>query len=215
MTCRLLCVVLAASLLATPAGAASKKAAKGGLDSTLANASEFCERAATRPVGTGFPLPAGGGVAIHDGAPPAMGTPDLVKRFAQTQPSARLASGPPFNLHFFAKGADVWAIVYDGIPTCEIMVTGASGDMPAVASRLAESLRRSGWRIAEASPATAARPFAQHVLLKKIPKPGAADYGLRLRLRAMSGASAAPEGIQLEMSFLAGEAGISADADQP
>lgn len=205
MICRLLCAVVAASLLMMSAGAASKKPAKGGLDSTLASASEFCERAATRAPGTGFPLPSAGGVAVHDGTPPAMGTPDLVKRFAQTQTSGRLASVAPFYLHFFAKGGDVWAVVYDGLPTCDVMVTGAAGDMPAAASRLADSLRRSGWQVAGSTPATAAMPLAQHILLKKMPKTGSPGFGLRLRIRALSGAGADPAGVQLEMSFLAGE----------
>lgn len=204
MTYRLLCAAVWASLVAMPAGAAPKKPAKGGVESAVANASEFCERAATRPAGPGMPVPSMGGVAIHDGTPPALGTPDLVKRFAQTQPSGRLASGNPFYLHFLAKDGDVWAVVYDGTPTCDVMVTGASGDMPATASRLAEALRRSGWQVAGSTPATAAMPLAQYVLLKKIPKAGAPDSAVRLRIRALSGASADPAGVQLEMSFLAG-----------
>lgn len=209
MTCRLLGVAVLASLVATPAGAASRKPAKGGVESALANAAEYCERAATRAAGPGMPVPSRGGVAIHDGTPPAMGTPDLVKRFAQTQPSGRLASGTPLYLNFFAKDGDVWAVVYDGTPTCDVMVTGASGDMPAAAARLAGSLRRSGWQIAASTPAAAAMPLAQHVLLKKMPKAGAPAFGLRLRIRALGGTSADPAGVQLEMSFLAGSSSSS------
>lgn len=202
MICRLLRVALLATLFATPAVTASKKPAKDGLDSTLARAAEFCERAATH-TGTGIPgPPGGGGVAIHDGTPPAMGTPDLVKRFAQTQPSGRLASKPPFNLHLLGKGGEVWAVVYEGLPTCDVMVTGASGDMPATAVRLAEALRRSGWQIVGSTPATATMPLSEQVLIKKVAKPGTPPSSLKLRLRALSGAAADPAGIQLEMSFL-------------
>lgn len=200
MTCRLLCALLAASLFGLPpAAAASRSKAKGGLDSTLARASDFCERAATREAGTGLPVPSGGGVAIHDGSPPALGTPDLVKRFADNQQTGPLASEQRFYVHFLAPGGDVWAVVYDKLPACDVMVTGAAGDMPAAASRLTDSLRRNGWQIAGST------PLAQHVLVKKLPKAGMPGFGLRLRLRALSGDAADPGGVQLEMSFLAGD----------
>lgn len=214
-TRRLLWALLAASLFGLPpADAAPRKPGKGGLDSTLARASDFCERAASRAAGTGFPIPAGGGISIHDGRPPALGTPDLVKRFADTQPIGRLASADRFYLHFLAPGGDVWAVVYDGMPACDVMVTGAAGDMPAAAARLADSLRRNGWQSAGSTAATATMPLAQHVLVKQVPKAGAPALGLRLRIRALSGAAAEPDGVQLELGFLAGEVGTSSPDPQ-
>jgi hypothetical protein len=206
MTYRVLCVALVASLFAGPTVAgAPRKPAKGDLDSTLARASSFCEGAALRPAGAGVELPSLRGIAIHDRAPRDAGVPDLVKRFARTRPMAPLASSPSLHLHFLAPGGDVWALVYDGLPACDVMVTGASGDLPAAASRLAEALGRDGWQIAGSSPATAAMPLAKHVLSKKIAKPGTPDFGLMLSLRALAGDSADPTGVQLEMRFLAGE----------
>ncbi|HEX8481727.1 MAG TPA: hypothetical protein VF650_07490 [Allosphingosinicella sp.] len=204
MTCRLLFASLAASLVCMPAAAAAGKPTKGGLDSALANASSFCERAASRAPGTGFPAPLRGPVSIHDGTPPAMGTPDLVKRFAATQESGCLASSAPFFVHFLTSDAAVWAVVYDKLPSCDIMVTGAAGDMPAVAGRLTQALGKNGWLSGGSTAATAAMPLARHVLVKKAPKPGAPDFTLRLRIRALGGPSADPAGVQLEMSFLGG-----------
>ncbi|HEX8381365.1 MAG TPA: hypothetical protein VF619_12555 [Allosphingosinicella sp.] len=202
MTSRLFCAPLAALLICIPSAVAA--APKSGLDSTLANASNFCERAASRAPGTGFPPPLGGRVSIHDGNPPAMGVPDLVKRFAETQPTGRLAPSAPFYLHFFTSGADVWAVVYDKLPSCDVMVTGAAGDLQAVASRLTQALRKSGWQSMGSTAATAAMPLAQHVLVKKVARPGAPEAVLTLRVRALSGPSADPAGVQLEMSFLSG-----------
>jgi hypothetical protein len=201
---RLFCVGLLAALVAAPAGAGSKKPAKDGIESTLVNASAYCERVATRAPGTGILLPTAGRVAIHDGSPPALGTPDLVKRFAETQPSRLLASGSPFYVNFLTEGAQVWAVVYGGTPTCDVVVTGAAGDMPAIAARLAESMRKSGWQIVESSPASGTMPLAQHVLAKKVPAAAAPENSMRLQLRALSGTAADPAGVQLEMSIMAG-----------
>ena len=201
---RLLCVGLLAALVAAPAGAGSKKPAKDGVESTLVNASAYCERVATRAPGTGILVPTAGRAAIHDGSPPALGTPDLVKRFAETQPSRHLASGSPFYVNFLTEGAQVWAVVYEGTPTCDVVVTGAAGDMPAIAARLAESMRKRGWQIVQSTPASAAMPLAQHLLTRKVPAAAAPETTVRLQLRALSSAAADPAGVQLEMSVLAG-----------
>lgn len=203
---RLLCAGLLAALVAAPSGAASKKPAKDAIEATLTAASVFCERVATRAPGTGMPIPTAGRTAIHDGTPPAVGTPDLVKRFAETQPSRHLASGFPLYVNFLTEGGQVWAVVYEGTSTCDVMVTGAAGDMPAIAARLAESMRRSGWQIVASSPAGETMPLAQHVLTRKIPAAAAPETTVRLQLRALSGAAADPAGVQLEMSVLAGTA---------
>lgn len=204
---RLLFGLLAVSLFGLPpVDAGPRKPAKGGLDATLARASSFCERTASRETGPRFELPSGGGIKIHDGRPPALGTPDLVKRFADRQPIiGRIAPSERFYLHFLSPGGDVWAVVYFGLPACSVMVTGAAGDMPAAASRLAETLPKAGWQIAGFTPATAAMPLAKHVLIKKIAKPGTPNFGTMLSLRALAGDSADPTGVQLEMRFLAGE----------
>lgn len=206
MTCRVICIALIASLFAMPpAAAASRKPGKGDLHSNLARVSSFCEQAVLRAPGTGFPLPSLRGVGIHGGAPRDSGVPDLVKRFAARQPMARIFSAPTFNLHFQAPGGDVWALVYDSLPTCDVMVTGASGDMPATAARLAESLAGDGWQIAAFRPATATMPLSKHILVKRLPKPGMPDFGLMLVIRAPAGEAADPAGVQLELDFIAGK----------
>ena len=133
-----------------------------------------------------------------------MGTPDLVKRFAETQPSGRLASGSPFYVKFLSKGVEVWAVVYQETLSCDVMVTAGAGDMAAVAARLVDSLVKSGWQRVGPSPAGGPGPLAQHVLTKKVPKADAPDAGITLRLRALTGTAADPAGIQLDMSFLGG-----------
>jgi hypothetical protein len=206
MTCRLLRMALLASLVAgPPASGAARKAGKDDLDSTLAKASSFCEGAALRPAGAGVQLSSLRGVAIHDGAPRDLDVPDLVKRFAKTRPMARMTSSPSLYLQFSGRDGDAWALVYQELPACDVMVTGATGDMPAAASRLAQSLSSNGWQIAGSTDATAAMPLSKHVLVKKIARPGMRDFGLMLSLRALAGDAADPTGSQLEMKFLAGE----------
>lgn len=207
MNCRQLWVALIASLfaLAPAAAAASPKRATDDLNSSLKRAASFCEQAVLRRPGVGFSLPSLRGIKIHDRAPRDTGVPDLVKRFAASQPAAALAPSPSFHLQFLARDGDVWALVYDGIPTCSIMVTGASGDMPAAASRLAEALRADGWELAASRPATATMLLAKQILIKKSANSGIPDFGIMLSLRALAGNSADPAGVQMEMRFLAGQ----------
>lgn len=205
MTCRLLRLAMAASLVTLPpTAAAARKPAKGDLNSNLARVSSFCEQAVLRAPGTGFPIDSPRGIDIHVGARLDGRVPDLVKRFAARQAAAPLVSSPSFQLHFLAPGGDVWALVYDRLPICNVMVTGASADMSTAASRLANTLGGEGWQIAGSIPATPDRPLSKHVLVKKIAKPGVPDFGLMLTIRALAGA-ADPTGIQLEMELLAGE----------
>jgi hypothetical protein len=205
MTYRLLSIALAASLVALPpVAAASRKPGKGDLSTNLARVSAFCEQAILRAPGKGFPLPSLRGIEIHGGDPRDPGVPDLVKRFAARQQMAQLVSSPTFNMRFRAPDGDAWALVYEALPACDVMVTGASGDMPAAAVRLAESLGGDGWEVAGFIPATASRPLSKHILVKKLPKPGSPDFGIMLTVRALAGDSADPTGVQMEMGFLAG-----------
>lgn len=199
--------LLGAILLVVPsAPAPARPAPAPDLDATLARAVAFCEATVTREAGKGLPVPVGQGVTVHDGAPPAMGVPDIVKRFAATQPSGRIASSPPFYIHLAASDGQVWAVVYETLPMCDLMVTDASGDMPAGATALATALSKRGWRVVKATAASDAMPLAQQILLKTVPKPGAADSTLRLLIGALAPAAAGRDGVQMHLSLIAGTA---------
>ena len=200
----LISLAVTALTLAVPSASSAASSKKLNLDSAIGRAISFCEAVASRE-GSGFPVPVG--ADVHDATPPALGTPDLVKRFAATQQSGRMTS-PAFFVQFRSSDGLVWAVVYEGMPACDFMITGADGDMPAMASRLSANLsERKGWQIMASAPATAAMPLAQHLLVKKMPKAGAPEFGIRLRIRALAGEAADKDGVQMEMSFLSGEIG--------
>jgi hypothetical protein len=162
-----LCAALASWLMIMGATAAAAKApAKKGWAGALPEAVAFCEKASSRADVKSFPVPIGGGIRVHPGDPTAMGVPDLVKRFAATQPLGRLAS-PAFYIHFPSSDGQIWAVVYDGLPACDLMLTGAGGDMPAAASGLAKSLEAKGWRIVGSTAALGSALFAQHDLRER------------------------------------------------
>lgn len=213
MTYRLLYIAVAASIAAMPSSAAAlRKPEKGDLNSNLARVSAFCEQVVLRAPGKSFPIPSPRGLEIHTGDARDPGVPDLVRRFAARQPMARIYPSPTFNLRFLAPGGDVWAHVYEALPTCNAMVTGASGDMPAAAARLAASLGGGGWQIAAFRPATATMPLSKHILVKKLPRPGTPDFGIMLTILGLAGDSADPTGVQLEMKFVAGQVQNSPDS---
>ena len=211
---RFACAALALSLAAsttTPAAARKAAPSAGGVAAMLKKAVTYCEAVVARKAGTGLPVPMGG-ANIHDGTPPAMGTPDLVKRFAATQSSRHLASSSPFYVQFLpAAGAQLWAVVYDRSPTCDVMVTGSDGDMPAAAAALSESLRKDGgWQAVASVPATDAMPLAQHLLVKKTSPAGGSDFDVQLKIRALAATAGDRDGIQMELGFIGGTGTLTA-----
>ncbi len=210
---RFACAALALSLAAsTTTPAAARKAAPSarGIAAMLKKAVTYCEAVVARKAGTGLPVPMGAN--IHDGTPPAVGTPDLVKRFAAMQSSRHLASSSPFYVQFLpAAGAQVWAVVYDRLPTCDVMVTGSDGDMPAAAAALSQSLRDDdGWQVVASVPATDAMPLAQHLLVKKTSPAGGSDFDVQLKMRALAATAADRDGIQMELGFIGGTGTLTA-----
>jgi hypothetical protein len=199
---RVAATLMGAALTWSASGAGAVKPAARDLPAMLAKAAEFCEGAASRDAGSGIPMLIDVGISVHDGAPPAMGVPDIVKRFAQTQLSSRIAATPPFYLRFAAAKGDVWAVVYDKLPSCDLMVTGADGDMPTLAAALSRSLTSHGWTLLKSIPATATSPLAEQLLVRTM----SGNRGLRVIIRALAPAPADKAGVQMELSFLAGEA---------
>lgn len=193
--------LLASSLCALPASdAAARRPAGRNVEASLTAASSFCEAAAAQRPGQGLPVPVAEGIVVHDGSPPALGVPDIVKRFAATQPSGAIAAGPPFYLQFSATDGQVWAVAYDSPVGCDVMVTGSDGNMPALALRLVKALSAKGWHEVRAVPATADSPLAQHVLTREGPD----GRGSRLAIRALAPAAAGRDGVQMSLGFLAG-----------
>jgi hypothetical protein len=209
---RLLCTMLASCLFVAGTAAPAARPSVPRLDSAITSAVSYCESVAARENIATFPMPIG--ADMHDATPPALGTPDIVKRFAATQPIGRMAA-PSFFVRFPASNGEVWAVLYEGMPACDFMITGADGDMPTLATDLAKSLGATrGWRTMSSEPATGGMPFAQLVLVKRMPRTGTPEFALRASIRALSASIATKEGVQLDMSFLAGKIGTGAPVSQ-
>lgn len=195
----LLCAGLASTLMVHPTAVAGRTPMRRGLDSVLATAVSYCESVVTRQAGAHLPMPTG--AILHGGPRTAAGVPDLVQRFASTTFSGRLGLSSPFYIQFPAEGGQLWVVAYDGMPTCDVMVTGVEGDMTAEASALAQTLGgKAGWDLVSAQ-APSGMPLAQYTLVQQMPS----GQAVRLRMRALAGTAAAPDGVQLELSFISGK----------
>jgi hypothetical protein len=169
------------------------------IEAVVATAVSYCETVVLRQAGTHLPVPTE--AILHGGASTAAAVPDLVQRFASTTFSGLLGLSSPFYIQFPAMGGQLWVVAYDGVPTCDVMITGAEGDMTAEASALADTLRgKAGWDLLSAQ-TPSAMPLAQYTLVKQMPS----GQAIRLRMRALAGSAAEPDGVQWELSFIAGK----------
>jgi hypothetical protein len=196
-------IVGAALVLAAQTAAAAPAAPP--LSEALGQAASFCEAALyTGSVG----LPANATVymsipAAAGGVRPLSEIPELVQRFAATQPMGRTVA-PNVAVRFLASEGEVWTIGYGEVAACDLMVTNGS-DVPALAAALVAGLdQEKGWDSVKAVPASAAMPLSQHVLVK--PKPQADDpaYAFRVKVRWPDAPAADRDGVQLDMSYVAG-----------
>jgi hypothetical protein len=175
------------------------------LADALAQAAAFCEASL---FSGGVQLPPN--TIIYMRVPRAAGSvrplselPELVKRFAATQPMGRTTqtSGA---VKFAASEGEVWAVNYGEMPACDLMVTKGS-NVPALAAALVRNLdEQGGWENVRTVPASASMPLSDHVLRKLKPQADDQNYGFRLRVRWPIETAADQNGIQLEMSYLAG-----------
>ena len=172
-------------------------AAPPPVDAALASAARYCEAVVTEKK-TAPPLPAG--VTVHSDS----GIPDLIKRFAATQPMIRMF-GVDSYAHFHARNGQVWVVRSQQAVACDIVVTAVPGGSAALGDSFTRSLPGQGWKTLSSSPATAAMPFWRHTLVKWVPKANSPNFGLSLKILGLLPPSSTEDDNQLELSFIGGD----------
>ncbi|MDT0507680.1 hypothetical protein [Novosphingobium sp. MMS21-SN21R] len=129
--------------------------------------------------------------------PTSSDVPDLVKRFAQTQPISRVSDLAPIWFYYWSfggKSPTAWAVSDAKTHACEIMVTG-NRNFVADRDTLISSLQRSGWLLETPTPANGSA-FWTFTMTKEVPA------GSKLMFRAEGlGATADRNGIQMSLTF--------------
>jgi hypothetical protein len=197
--------MILAAALAAAAQAAAPAPAEPALAEALAQGAAFCE-ASLHSGGVQLPSNA----IMYVSVPRRMGAvrplselPELVQRFSANQTMGRVApvSGA---VKFTASEGEVWAVNYDKMPACDLMVTNGS-NVPELAAELVRTLDGPGaWDSVRSAPASAEMPLANHLLRKPQPEPDDPNYGLRVSVRWPVGTAADRTGVQLQMNYLAG-----------
>lgn len=182
-------VILVAALLA-PIPAASPPVEKA-----LAGAARYCETVVTDRRTTP-PLPAGATV------PSDSGVPELIKRFAATRPMTRMFGVDSYT-RFHARNGQVWVVLSQQGVACDIVVTAVPGGSAALGDPFTRLLAGQGWESLGSIPATATNPLWRHRLVKRLPKPGSPNSGLRLNIQGLRPFPGDEEGVQMELSFMA------------
>jgi hypothetical protein len=175
------------------------------LADALAQAATFCE-ASLYSGDVRLPANATVYMRVHAAAGsvrPFSEIPAIVQRFMETQPMSRMTA-PSGAVLFAASEGEVWAVGYGEMPACDLMVTNSSG-VPTLANALVRKLdEQEGWESVRAVPASAAMPLSDHLLRKPKPQSDDPAYGFRLKVRWPAEAITDRNGVQLEMSYLAG-----------
>ncbi len=70
--------------------------------------------------------------------------PALIKRFAETQPAARISGVAPTWFDYVSFSPEVWAVAYPRAKACDVMVTG-SVDHVAWRDQQVAAMQRNGW----------------------------------------------------------------------
>ncbi|HEX8308705.1 MAG TPA: hypothetical protein VF645_09855 [Allosphingosinicella sp.] len=181
-------VTLAAALLAP---------APPAVDSALAGAARYCEAIVMAKKST-LPVPAG--VTIHSDS----GVPDLIRRFAATQPMTRMF-GIDSYAHFHARNGQVWVVRSEQAVSCDIVVTAVPGGADALRDSFLKSLPGQGWQMRSSSTATPTKPLWRHSFVKWVPKASASGFGLVLDVRGLHPAASTEDGVQMELGFIGGD----------
>jgi hypothetical protein len=124
--------------------------------------------------------------------------PELVVRFASTQPAGRLSGMSPewFGYMSFGRGK-AWTVNYPKTSACDVMVTG-SAEYLADRDSLLEKMQKGGWKLFEA-PAAQNSPLWRSTLSK----PGDTDgSNIVATVQGLSPDLATPDGVQLEIQFI-------------
>ncbi|AQR75265.1 hypothetical protein BXU08_17760 [Sphingomonas sp. LM7] len=129
--------------------------------------------------------------------------PALVTRFAGSQPAGR-GSLPSSYVSFpLADGGALWAVIYQ-TQGCDLMATGLGDPVPVV-NKIEQVLAEKSYTVLRSVDASAQRPLAQKLLLKRDPQPDSPAYGTRVKIEALASSAADRDGVQLSVSFLSGD----------
>ncbi|MBB4100809.1 hypothetical protein [Sphingomonas kyeonggiensis] len=134
-------------------------------------------------------------------------TPPLIQRVIGHSQS-RMMFKISMAARFPAASGEVWVIFYNG-NACDLYVTGSSEPVAPLAASLANTLGAQGWQTAAAVDAGEKMPLSQRLLLRAAPKPDMPGYGVRAKMQWLSPAAADSEGVQLDISYLAGNVGAA------
>ncbi len=179
------------------------------LPAAMGAAGSVCEQATK----TGKPeIPPGAQLYMNmyrevGGIKPFEQVPALVKRFAATQPAGRAGGVSGYVSWPKAAGGSVWVVMYQTIG-CDIMVTGSS-DPAAAVLPFVQLLEGHGYSLIRSTEASSVQPLSQRLLLKRQPTAASPAYGTRVRVTWPKEASSKPDGIQIEISYLAGNIAVS------
>jgi hypothetical protein len=124
--------------------------------------------------------------------------PDLIVRFASTQPAGRLSGISPewFSYVSFGRGK-AWTVDYPKISACDVMVTG-SPEYLADRDSLLEKMQKGGWKLFE-TPAAENSPLWKSTLRGPADKDGSTIVAT---VQGLSPDLATPDGVQLEIQFV-------------
>jgi hypothetical protein len=108
---------------------------------------------------------------------------------------------PSAAIHFPAASGSAWVIVYSGT-VCDLYVTGSAAPVAPLAEALLIKFAGERWRTVGSTDTT---PFTKRVMVHSAPKPDKPGFGTRASIQWRSTAVAKPDGIQLEINYLAAD----------
>jgi len=126
--------------------------------------------------------------------------PVLIQRAVATGRS-HSAFKPSAAIRFSAASGSAWAIVYSGT-ACDLYVTGSVEPVAPLAEALLIKFADEGWRTVGSTDTT---PFARRVMIHSAPKPDKPRFATRASIQWLGTAVAKPDGIQLEINYLAAD----------
>jgi hypothetical protein len=200
-----------AGVLAPSAMAAD---APSSISEAVFHAVTLCERAVQTEGAVRFDRPKGaelyedllGRAGKPDIARMQSTAPALIQRFVSTLPW-RAMEAPAMMMRYPAASGEAWAVIGQRTGSCNVMVTGS---VDPVAATLVDQMAERGWRVVVARPAVKPATFAQHVLVKMNPTPSAPNWGVRALVRSVGFTPEARDGVEMEMSFVAGDIVVKA-----
>lgn len=178
------------------------------ISSATMQAVAMCERAVQADGNIALDMPKGTEL-FHDLLGRAKGAgihmtadaPPLIQRFVMTQPW-RAVEPPSFMIRYPSGSGEAWAIVAGRTRSCNVVVTGSTDPS---ASNILGKMQPAGWRMIITRPASQPGMLASHTLVKMNPTPSAPNWGVRAIVRSLGFTPDTRDGVQMEMSFIAGD----------